>query len=98
MQPSYGFFVLTGVWALAMLALLIQATRLCYKIEERSGRGRLKGGLPGYANVIPAAFNWRVARDEETQALRWRMNRLLLVMLAGFGLLYLLVAAFGAWP
>ena len=31
--------------------------------------------------------NMNVARDEETQAMRRRMNRLLLIVLAGFALL-----------
>lgn len=97
MQVSVWFYVLCGIWAVAMIALLIKATRLCYRIEERSGRRPLKFGLPGYANVIPTAFNWRVARDAQTQAMRWRMNRLLIVILAGFALLYGLVAAFGVW-
>ncbi|MCF6109823.1 hypothetical protein [Mesorhizobium muleiense] len=32
--------------------------------------------------------NTNVARDEETQAMRRRMNRLLLIVLAGFALLW----------
>lgn len=91
-NPTF-FFVVCGVWAVAMIALLISATRLCYRIEERSGRPMLKRGLPGYANVIPVAFNIGVAQDEETQTMRWRMNQRLLVMLVGFGIFYLVLAA-----
>lgn len=32
--------------------------------------------------------NMNVARDQETQAMRRRMNRLLLIVLAGFALLW----------
>lgn len=95
MQASIWFYVACGIWAVAMAALLLKAARMSYQIEERSGRRPLPSGLPGYANVIPTAFNWRVAADAETQALRWRMNRLLFAMLAGFALLYGIVAGFG---
>ena len=30
-----GFFIFTGIWALAMLAIFIQAIRLSYRIEAR---------------------------------------------------------------
>lgn len=83
------FFWLSALWGVASIVLLISATRLCYRIEARSGRPLLKHGLPGYANVIPVAFNFRVAQDGETQALRWRMNRRLIVILVGFALIHL---------
>ena len=35
------------------------------------------------AQILHTVTNWKVARDPETQALRRRMNRLLLVCLAG---------------
>lgn len=89
MAQSTSFAIAAGVLAVGIVALLISATRLCYRIEERSGRTFLKNGLPGYANVLPTAFNIRVARDRETQALRWRMNLRLLAILALFVLLYL---------
>ena len=61
-----ALFWLGALWGIASIALLISATRLCYRIEARSGRPLLKHGLPGYANVVPVAFNVRVARDDET--------------------------------
>jgi len=84
-----GLFWLSALWGVASIALLISATRLCYRIEARSGRRPLKRGLPGYANVVPVAFNFGVARDEETQALRWRMNKRLIAIVAGFAVLHL---------
>ena len=83
------FLALAALWGICSIVLLISATRLCYRIEARSGRPLLKHGLPGYANVVPVAFNLRVARDEETQALRRRMNRRLIAILAGFALIHL---------
>ena len=89
MGVSVWYFVLSCIVAVAMIALLIVAARLCYRIEERSGRKFLgRSGLPGYANVLSTAFNIGVARDAETQTLRWMMNRLLLGILGGFGVLY----------
>lgn len=92
------FVAAAAFWGICSIALLISAARLCYRIEARSGRPFLKHGLglPGYANVIPVAFNFRVARDAETQALRWRMNGRLLAILAGFGVVHLLRLAAGA--
>ena len=83
------FFVVSGLWGAATVVALIAAARLCYRIEARSGRRPLRSGLPGYANVLPVAFNLGVAGDAETQALRRRMNGYLLFILAGFGLFYL---------
>ena len=83
------FFWLSALWGVASIALLISAARLCYRIEARSGRPMLKHGLPGYANVIPVALNVRVAQDGETQAMRRRMNRRQIAIVAGFALLHL---------
>lgn len=88
-----GLFWLSTLWGIASIALLISATRLCYRIEARSGRAFLRHGLPGYANVVPVAFNVRVAKDEETQAMRWRMNRRLIAIVAGFALIHLFRSA-----
>ncbi len=92
------FVAAAAFWGICSIMLLISATRLCYRIEARSGRPLMKHGLrlPGYANVIPAAFNFRVAKDAETQDMRRRMNRRLLAILAGFSLVYLLKWATGA--
>jgi len=96
LQNQAVFMTLCGLWALAMVGILITVIRLCYAIEARSGRPMLKGGLPGYANVIPVAFNMGVAKDEETQRMRWRMNQRLLVILAGFVFFAILVREAGA--
>lgn len=90
------FYAFAGLWGAASIALLISAARLCYRIEARSGRRPLKWGLPGYANVIPAAFNIGVARDAETQGLRRRMNGRLAAILAGFAIFYIFLWATGA--
>lgn len=91
------FYIFSGLWGVASIALLISAVRLCYRIEARSGRPLLKHGLPAYANVIPAAFNIGIARDEETQALRRRMNGRLATILAGFAVFHVFLWSAGAW-
>ncbi|MCR5858560.1 hypothetical protein [Mesorhizobium sp. J428] len=78
------FFAFCGLWAAAMIAMWISVTRLCYAIEARSGRPILGNGLPGFANVFPVAFNFGVAKDKETQRMRWRMIQRLLVIGVGF--------------
>lgn len=72
--------IVPGLWGLLMIANLIVAIRLCYAIEERSGQKRSLQ----FANLIPVAFNVGVARDEETQRLRRRMNLHLLFVPLGF--------------
>jgi len=89
------FYAVCALWALAAIAVLIAATRIGYRIEARSGRPLLRSGLVGYANIIPAALNLGVARDEVTQAMRRRMNRLLLVLLGGLVLFYFYVTRIG---
>lgn len=77
------FYIICGVWAIAVLAVFIQAIRLSYRIEARSPDLVNRTGLPMKAQILHTVTNWKVARDPETQALRRRMNRLLLVCLAG---------------
>lgn len=89
------FFSLSALWGVSIVALVISAARLCYRIEARSGRRPLKSGLPGYANLIPVAFNLGVAKDGETQALRRRMIGRLLAILGGFGVFWLFLRAAG---
>lgn len=89
----YGF---AGVWAVAMLAVFVQAIRLSYRIEARSPDLANRSGLPRFAAIPFTATNFRVARDPQTQALRRRMNLLLLGNLAGFVLFWLLLRAAGA--
>lgn len=79
-----AFYLLCGVWALAILAVFIQAIRLSYRIEARSPELTNRSGFPRNAMMFHTVTNLNVARDEETQAMRRRMNRLLLVVLAGF--------------
>jgi hypothetical protein len=78
------FYVISGLWAAAMLAVFIQAIRMSYRIEQRSAALRNETGLPRYAAMPFTVTNWRVSRDDETQALRRRMLRLLGLNLVGF--------------
>lgn len=84
-----GFYWLAGVWAIVMLAIFIQAIRLSYRIEARSPDLVNRSGVPRKAMMFHTVTNLKVARDDETQAMRRRMNMLLLVNLAGFILLWL---------
>lgn len=88
------FYIGSVVWAVAMLAAFIQAIRLSYRIEQRSSALRNETGLPRYAAMPFTVTNWRVARDDETQRLRRRMNLLLAANLAGFVLFALVVLVF----
>jgi hypothetical protein len=93
MQAGVWFHIFAGAWALAMLAVFIQAIRLSYRIEARSEDLRNRTGLPRYAAMPFTVANWKVARDAETQTLRRRMLRLLGVNLAGFALFWIGLAA-----
>ncbi|MCV3210095.1 hypothetical protein OHD62_19830 [Mesorhizobium sp. YC-39] len=75
---------MAGVWAIAILAIFIMAIRLSYRIEARSPDLTNRSGFPRNAMMFHTVTNLNVARDEETQAMRRRMNRLLLIVLAGF--------------
>jgi hypothetical protein len=77
-------YLLAGVWALAILAVFIQAIRLSYSIEARSPDLTNRSGFPRKAMMFHTITNMNVARDEETQGMRRRMNWLLLIVLAGF--------------
>ncbi|MER8481490.1 hypothetical protein [Mesorhizobium sp. M1322] len=81
-------YLLCVVWALLMLAIFIQAFRLSYRIEARSPGLTNRSGFPRNAMMFHTVTNINVARDQETQAIRRRMNRLLLIVLAGFALLW----------
>ena len=83
MQGGGWFYIFSGVWAAAMLALFIQAIRLSYRIEKRSPDLVNKTGVPQRAQIFHTVTNWKVARDDETQSLRRRMNLLLLACLVG---------------
>ena len=94
LQNQAVFLTVCGIWALAMVAILISAIRLCYEIERRSG-WRKPGGLPTYAAWIPVLLNSGVARDDETQRLRWKMIQRFLTILVGFGFFYLVLHTAG---
>lgn len=83
-----GVYLLAGVWALAILAVFIQAIRLSYRIEARSPALTNRSGFPRKAMMFHTITNMSVARDSETQRMRWRMNRLLLIVLAGFAVMW----------
>jgi hypothetical protein len=86
------FYALCGFWGIVMVAIFIWAVRLSYRIEARSPDLANTTGVPRNAMILHTVTNWKVARDAETQALRRRMNRLLLIILAGF-----LLLAFGLY-
>lgn len=86
-MPGEALYILFGFWALAILVAFVQATRLSYRIEARSPDLANRSGVPRKAMLFHTITNTNVARDEETQALRRRMNRLLLIVVAGFALM-----------
>jgi len=90
------FYMLASLWGIVMVAIFIWAIRLSYRIEARSPDLANTSGLPRNAMILHTVTNWKVARDAETQALRGRMNRLLLLNLAGFLLLAVGLYAVGA--
>jgi hypothetical protein len=79
-----NIYWLAGLWAIAMLAIFILAIRISYRIERRSPELTNTTGIPRNAMILHTVTNQGVARDAETQALRRRMNLLLLANLAGF--------------
>ena len=82
-----AFYLLAGVWALGILVVFILATRLSYRIEARSPDLTNRSGYPRKAMMFHTITNMKVARDPETQAMRRRMNGLLLIVLAGFAIM-----------
>ncbi|RWC94631.1 MAG: hypothetical protein EOS32_16235 [Mesorhizobium sp.] len=83
-MPGEAVYLLFGVWALAILAVFIQAIRLSYRIEARSPDLTNRSGVPRNAMMFHTITNLSVARDEETQGLRRKMIRLLLIVVGGF--------------
>lgn len=86
------FATLTGLWGIVMLAVFVAAIRLSYRIEARSPDLKNRSGVPRKAMIFHTVTNLGVARDDETQSMRRRMNRLLLVNLFGFAGLGALLA------
>jgi hypothetical protein len=84
-----SFYMLAGVWGVVMIAVFIQAIRLSYRIEARSPELANSSGVPRKAMILHTVTNWNVAQDAETQALRRRMNRLLLIIAGGFLVLWI---------
>lgn len=82
------FYLLWSVWALVMVAIFILAIRLSYRIEARSPGLTNRSGFPRKAMMFHTVTNTNVARDQETQAMRRRMIGLLLIVLAGFLLMW----------
>lgn len=94
-----GFYMLSGGWALIVLALFIYAITLSYRVEKRSRPAGKSPGLPRYADLIGVAFNKpSIARDAETQGLRRRMIGVLLLVLALMGGFALMVNQLGPGP
>lgn len=85
-------YIFCGLWALAMLVIFILAIRLSYRIEARSPELANRYSFPVNAQLFHTVTNYRVARDPETQALRRRMNLLLLVCLAGMALMGIVIS------
>ncbi|AZO47580.1 MAG: hypothetical protein EOS54_25980 [Mesorhizobium sp.] len=83
-MPGEAVYLLFGVWALAILVVFVQATRLSYRIEARSPDLANRSGVPRKAMLFHTVTNLSVARDEETQGLRRKMIRLLLIVVGGF--------------
>ncbi len=92
-----GVYWFAGLWGVAMVAVLISAIRLSYQIEARSEGLRNTSGVPRKAMWVHSILNWRVARDEETQALRRRMNLRFLIILVGFALFAVALWSVGAF-
>lgn len=84
------FYVIAGLWALAVVMNLMIASRICAAIQHRSGM-TAQPGLPGFAAILPVAFNRGVAQDEETQDLRQQMNKRLWIILIGFAVFFFFV-------
>lgn len=78
-----AFYILSALWAAGIVGVFIQAIRLSYSIEARSPDLANKTGLPMRAQIVHTVTNWKVARDAETQALRRRMNILLVICVFG---------------
>jgi hypothetical protein len=80
MELGFFFYVISALWAVAMIVNFFVATKMCQAIEARSGRN----GAAPVVRLIPVALNRGVAADSETQDLRSQMNRRLLIIVAGF--------------
>lgn len=91
MHWGIWFYVVSGLWGLAVVANLMQATRLSQMVEERSQANGNRSSLPPFARIFEIALNKGVPQDEETQALRAEINRRLLIIVGGFVAFYVLL-------
>lgn len=90
---NWLFGAIAAVWGVATIYLLLQVITLCYRIEKRSRPDAgAQNSAPQRANIIAAAFNFGVARDSETQAMRRQMNFYLLIIMTGFIAMGLMVS------
>lgn len=92
-----GAYWFAGLWGVAMVAVLISAIRLSYRIEARSEGLKNTSGVPRKAMFVHTMLNWHVARDAETQAMRRQMNIRFLIILAGFVLFSVALWSGGAF-
>ena len=74
-----AFYLLASAWVLGILAVFIQAIRLSYRVDFTNRSGYARKAL-----IFHIITNTNLARNTETQAIRRRMNLLLLVVVAGF--------------
>ena len=81
---------MNGLIGVSIIAVFISAIRLSYAAEARSKPESSGSGLPRNTNIWGVALNMGVARDEETQVLRRKVN-LRLAVIAGLFLLMILV-------
>lgn len=87
---GWVFYVIAGLWALAVVMNLMIASRICAAIQHRSGM-TMQAGLPGFAAILPVAMNRGVAQDQETQDLRKQMNKRLWIILIGFAVFFFFI-------
>ncbi|MBM3609729.1 MAG: hypothetical protein FJX29_15005 [Alphaproteobacteria bacterium] len=80
------------IWGVATLYLFLQVIGLCYRIEKRSYPEAFATDTPRRANILGVIFNYKIARDRDTQAMRKQMNFYLAIILAGFVAMGLLVS------
>ena len=80
-MPGEALYVLSGLWAIAMLVVFVQATRLSYRIEARSPDLANRSGVPRKAMLFHTIASINVALGAETQMLHCLK---IVLLLAGF--------------
>lgn len=85
--------IVGGLLGLIGLIFFISAIPYSYQIEARSNPERFGGRRRGYTNIWAVIVNYRVAKDEETQALRKKvLIRMAIVLVCMAGLAVLSIA------